>query len=75
MSHFIYCYAECRYGECHYAVCRYAVCRYIECRYTMCCGAITYSHLNNIIKSQFIYIIVDELVSRPDVYRRNVMLS
>jgi hypothetical protein len=59
MSHFIYCYAECRYGECHYAVCRY-----IECRYTLCRGAMTYSHLNNRIKSQCIYIIVDELVSR-----------
>ncbi len=27
MSHFIYCYVECRYAECSYAKCRYAECR------------------------------------------------
>jgi hypothetical protein len=44
MSHFIYCYAECRYAEfryaeCHYTECRYAECRYVECCYTDCRGA------------------------------------
>jgi hypothetical protein len=26
VSHFIYCYVECRYAECHYAECHYAEC-------------------------------------------------
>ncbi len=52
MSHFIYCYAECRNAECHYAECRissivmlkaeyrnaecYAEYRYGECHYADC---------------------------------------
>ncbi len=36
MSHFIYCYAECRYYEYHYAECLYTECRYAECHYAEC---------------------------------------
>jgi hypothetical protein len=49
MSHFTYCYAECRYAKCRNAECRYAECRYAECcndecryagcRYEECRGA------------------------------------
>ncbi len=33
MSHYIYCYAECRYAECCYAERHYAECRYAERRF------------------------------------------
>jgi hypothetical protein len=32
VSHFVYCYAECRYAECLYTDCRCAERRYAECR-------------------------------------------
>ncbi len=45
MSHFIYCYAECRHAECHHAECCYAKCPYAECcsekcPYAECRGAL-----------------------------------
>jgi hypothetical protein len=45
VSHFSYCYAECRYAEfcyveCRYAECRYADCGYAECRYAECRGTL-----------------------------------
>ncbi len=40
MSHFIYCYAECRNAEFRYAEFRYAEFRYAECRYAECHGAL-----------------------------------
>ncbi len=36
MSHFIHCYAGCRFDECRYAECHYAECCYAECRYGQC---------------------------------------
>ncbi len=36
MSHFIYCYAECRYVEFHHAECRHAQYHYAECRHAQC---------------------------------------
>jgi hypothetical protein len=35
VSHFIYCYAECRYTVCHYTECHYTECHFSECHYAV----------------------------------------